>query len=87
VGEGLSFSFTEEQRAFQASIRQLTEDKIAPRAQEIDASDEYPWDIDELLIKNGFAAVSYPEQYGGVGGRSSCASSSRRSRECRPEYR
>ncbi len=68
MGQGLSFSFTEEQRAFQASIRQLTDDKIAPRAQEIDATDEYPWDLDELLVKNGFAAVSYPEEHGGAGG-------------------
>src|SRR5918996_5253837 len=68
MGEGLSFALTEEQRAFRASIRQLTEDKIAPRAAEIDAADEYPWDIDELLVRNGFAAVSFPEEYGGAGG-------------------
>jgi alkylation response protein AidB-like acyl-CoA dehydrogenase len=68
MGEGLSFALTEEQRAFRASIRQLTEDKIAPRAAEIDALDEYPWDIDELLVRNGFAAVSFPEEYGGAGG-------------------
>jgi alkylation response protein AidB-like acyl-CoA dehydrogenase len=68
MGEGLSFALTEEQRAFRASIRQLTEDKIAPRAAEIDAADEYPWDIDELLVRNGFAAVSFPEEHGGAGG-------------------
>jgi alkylation response protein AidB-like acyl-CoA dehydrogenase len=68
MSEGLSFDFTEEQEAFRQSIRQLAEDKIAPRAAEIDASDEYPWDIDELLVKNGFAGVSYPEEYGGAGG-------------------
>src|ERR687891_1828295 len=66
--EGLSFSFTEEQEAFRLSVRQLAEDKITPRAAEIDASDEYPWDVDELLVRNGFAGVSYPEEYGGAGG-------------------
>lgn len=66
--EGLNFSFTEEQEAFRQSVRQLAEDKIAPRAAEIDEADEYPWDIDELLVKNGFAGVSYPEKYGGAGG-------------------
>jgi butyryl-CoA dehydrogenase/acyl-CoA dehydrogenase len=65
---GLNFHLTEEQAAFRASIRQLVEDKLAPRAAEIDEADEYPWDIDELLIRNGFAGVSYPEEYGGAGG-------------------
>ncbi len=65
---GLNFHLTEEQEAFRASVRQLTEDKIAPRAAEIDEADEYPWDIDELLVRSGFAGVSYPEEHGGAGG-------------------
>jgi alkylation response protein AidB-like acyl-CoA dehydrogenase len=68
MSEGLSFVLTEEQEAFRQSIRQLVEDKIAPRASDIDAEDDYPWDIDELLVKNGFAGVSYPEEFGGAGG-------------------
>ncbi len=68
MGEGLSFAFTEEQEAFRQSVRQLVQDKLAPRAAEIDEADEYPWDIDELLVRNGFAGVSYPEEYGGAGG-------------------
>lgn len=66
--QGLSFRFTEEQDAFRASVRQVAEEKIMPRAAEIDESDEYPWDIDELLVRNGFTGVSYPEEYGGFGG-------------------
>jgi alkylation response protein AidB-like acyl-CoA dehydrogenase len=68
VDGGLNFHLTEEQEAFRASVRQLVEDKLAPRAAEIDAADEYPWDIDELLVRNGFAGVSYPEEHGGAGG-------------------
>jgi alkylation response protein AidB-like acyl-CoA dehydrogenase len=66
--DGLSFHFTEEQQAFRDSVRALVEDKIRPRAAEIDETDEYPWDIDELLVKNGFTGVSYPEEHGGAGG-------------------
>lgn len=65
---GLNFHLTEEQEAFRASVRQLVEDKLAPRAAEIDEVDEYPWDIDELLVRSGFAGVSYPEEHGGAGG-------------------
>jgi alkylation response protein AidB-like acyl-CoA dehydrogenase len=66
--EGLNFHLTEEQEAFRASIRELSEEKIGPRAAEIDEADEYPEDIDKLLVDNGFAGVSYPEEYGGAGG-------------------
>lgn len=66
--QGLSFTFTDEQEMFRQAVRQLVEDKLAPRAAEIDESDEYPWDIDELFVKNGFAGVSYPEEFGGAGG-------------------
>ena len=68
MSEGLSFKPTEEQEMFRRSVRELCEDKVAPRAAEIDDADEYPWDIDELLVKNGFAGVSYPEEHGGAGG-------------------
>jgi len=68
VNGGLNFHLTEEQEAFRASVRQLVEDKLAPRAAEIDEADEYPWDIDELLVRSGFAGVSYPEEHGGSGG-------------------
>ena len=68
MSEGLNFHLTEEQEMFRKSVRELCEDKLAPRAAEIDEADEYPWDIDELFVKNGFAGVSYPEEYGGAGG-------------------
>lgn len=68
MSDGLSFTLTEEQEAFRQSVRELAADKIAPRAAEIDVEDEYPWDVDEQLVKNGFAGVSYPEEFGGAGG-------------------
>jgi alkylation response protein AidB-like acyl-CoA dehydrogenase len=68
MSEGLSFRFTDEQEAFRQSVRELAQDKIAPRAAEIDETDEYPEDIDQLLVDAGFAGVSYPEEHGGAGG-------------------
>ena len=66
--EGLSFTLTDEQKMFRQAVRELVEAKLAPRAAEIDEADEYPWDIDELFVKNGFSGVSYAEEYGGSGG-------------------
>jgi alkylation response protein AidB-like acyl-CoA dehydrogenase len=46
----------------------LAEDKIAPRAADIDRTTEFPWDVYEALVKADFHAVHIPEAYGGAGG-------------------
>jgi len=63
-----AFTLTEEQELFRASVRQLAEEKIAPRAAAIDESDEYPRDMHELLVRNDLMAIGYPEEAGGSGG-------------------
>ena len=39
-----SFSLSDTQREFRTHLRQFCEDKIAPRAAEVDRTAEYPWD-------------------------------------------
>ena len=68
MAEGLSFHLTDEQREFRQMVRTLAEEKIAPRAAEIDETDEYPEDIDKVFVDAGLTGVSYPEEYGGAGG-------------------
>jgi alkylation response protein AidB-like acyl-CoA dehydrogenase len=63
-----AFTLTEEQELFRQSVRGLAEDKIAPRATEIDESDDYPADMHELLVRNELMSVGYPEEVGGSGG-------------------
>jgi alkylation response protein AidB-like acyl-CoA dehydrogenase len=41
---------------------------IQPRAAEIDASGEFPWDLVEALGKQGFLSFLLPEEYGGMNG-------------------
>jgi alkylation response protein AidB-like acyl-CoA dehydrogenase len=62
------FTLSEEQELFRRSVRQLAEDKIAPRAAEIDESDSYPHDMHELLARNDLMGVGYPAEAGGSGG-------------------
>ncbi|MCA1832325.1 MAG: acyl-CoA dehydrogenase family protein [Actinomycetota bacterium] len=64
----MDFAFTEEQELFRQEVRRLGEEKIAPRAAEIDEADEYPFDMHELLVKNDLMAIGYPEEVGGSGG-------------------
>ena len=59
---------TDEQRALRDAVRQLADEKIAPRAAEIDRTAEFPWDVKELLAAQDIFAVHFPERFGGLGG-------------------
>ena len=56
-----------DQRALRDAVRELAQEKIAPRAAAIDQSGEFPWDVVELLAQHDFFAPAFPEQYGGLG--------------------
>lgn len=49
------------------TVRQLVQEKVAPRAAAIDATGEYPQDIRELFAKNDLLGIPFPEEYGGLG--------------------
>src|SRR5262249_36961248 len=62
-----AFALSEEHEALRAAVRALADGKIAPRAAEVDASGEFPWDVHEALAKAELTAVHIPEAYGGAG--------------------
>src|SRR5579864_3458023 len=66
----MDFELTEEQVAIRDTIRELVQDRVAPRAAEIDEKSEYPKDIEKLLADNGILGIPFPEEYGGVSGSS-----------------
>ena len=66
----MDFSFSEEQLAIRDTIRELVQDKVAPRAAEVDERAEYPKDIERLFAENGVLAIPFPEEYGGISGSS-----------------
>jgi alkylation response protein AidB-like acyl-CoA dehydrogenase len=61
------YQLTEEHLAFRDVVREIAADKIAPRAAEIDATGEFPWDVARTLADNGLLGLHVPEQYGGSG--------------------
>ncbi|HEV7193346.1 MAG TPA: acyl-CoA dehydrogenase family protein [Jatrophihabitantaceae bacterium] len=61
------YRLSDEQQLLRAAVRELADDKIAPRAADIDESSEFPWDVHAELVRAGFHAVHLPEQYGGAG--------------------
>ena len=50
------------------AVRVLADERIAPRAAEIDATAEFPWDVKDLLASHDILGLPFPEAYGGLGG-------------------
>jgi alkylation response protein AidB-like acyl-CoA dehydrogenase len=58
---------TPEQRELRDLVRVLARERIAPRAAEIDASHEFPWDVVELYRENDIFGLFFDEAVGGLG--------------------
>ena len=52
---------------FRATIGEIVRAHVAPRAQEIDATAEYPWDVRKLFAEHDLFALTLAERYGGTG--------------------
>ena len=66
-GAQAPYRLTEEQLLLRDTLRELADEKIAPRAAEIDKSGEFPEDIRQLLASYDVLALPFPVEYGGVG--------------------
>jgi alkylation response protein AidB-like acyl-CoA dehydrogenase len=80
----MTLSLTDEQRALRDAVRELADERIAPRAAAIDQSAEFPWDVVELLAAHDVLALPFPEAHGGLGGEllSVCLAIEQISRAC-----
>jgi len=58
---------SDDQLEIRELVRTLARERIAPRAAEIDASHEFPWDIVELYREHGIFGLFFDELYGGTG--------------------
>src|SRR3984885_13588497 len=59
---------SDEEAMILAMVRELVAEKVAPRAAEIDATGEFPWDVKELFAQNDLFGIPIPAEYGGLGG-------------------
>ena len=64
---GLDFQLGEDIDALRDTVRSFAQERIAPRAAEIDRSDQFPMDLWQELGALGVLGVTVPEAYGGVG--------------------
>jgi alkylation response protein AidB-like acyl-CoA dehydrogenase len=61
------YDLPQEYKDFRDTIRQIARERVAPRAAEIDATGEYPWDIRKLFAEQDLMGLPFPEEYGGTG--------------------
>src|SRR3989304_3129351 len=66
-GTRMTFALDEEQLQIQRLVRRVAREKVAPRANDIDRSAEYPQDMFELLRELGLFALPFPQSYGATG--------------------
>jgi len=64
----MDFELTEEQRLFKKMVRDFAQEKVAPRAMELDEKGGFPWENFRAMGKLGILGIPYPEEYGGSGG-------------------
>jgi len=62
---GLNFQLGEDIDALRNVVQQFAANEIAPRASEIDSSDEFPMDLWQKMGDLGLHGITVPEAYGG----------------------
>jgi alkylation response protein AidB-like acyl-CoA dehydrogenase len=63
-----TYRLTEEQALLRDAVRTLADERVAPRAAEIDRTGEFPQDLRELLAQQDILALPFPAEFGGLGG-------------------
>jgi len=63
----MEFELTDTQKAVQQTFRKFVDEKVKPKAAEIDESKEYPLALVKEVGKLGFFGMRYPEDAGGAG--------------------
>jgi short/branched chain acyl-CoA dehydrogenase len=63
----MNFDLTSEQRAIQSLCREFAQDEVKPRAEEMDAKAEFPYDLVKKMAGLGLMGLPFPEEYGGAG--------------------
>ena len=58
-------TLTDDQIQIRDLIRRVAKEKVAPRADEIDRTAEYPQDMFDLLRRLGLFTLPFPQEYGG----------------------
>ena len=65
----MDFRLNEEQEMMRKNVRRIMQEKVAPRAAQIDEEGVFPEDVKELFAENGFFGLVVPPEYDGFDGK------------------
>ncbi len=63
----MDFAFTEDQELIFEAVRELCDEELKPKADEVDRAGEYPWDSVRQIAEMDLFGIPVPEEYGGLG--------------------
>jgi short/branched chain acyl-CoA dehydrogenase len=63
----VNFDLSDDQRAIQSLCREFAREEVKPRAEEMDAKSEFPYDLVKKMGELGLMGLPFPEEYGGAG--------------------
>ncbi|NHM25723.1 acyl-CoA dehydrogenase [Desulfofundulus sp. TPOSR] len=63
----MDFMLTEEQQLLRQTVRDFAENEVAPKAAEMDETEEYDWSLWDKMADMGLTGIPFPEEYGGAG--------------------
>jgi len=62
----VTYRLTRDHEELRAVVRELADERIAPRAAAIDQAAEFPWDLKELLAKQDLLGICFESRFGGT---------------------
>jgi len=63
----MNFDLTDEQKAIRRTVREFADERVAPRAEEMDREEAFPYDLVKEMAELGLMGLPFPEEYGGAG--------------------
>lgn len=63
----MNFDLSDEQKAIRQTVREFAVERVAPRAEEMDREEAFPYDLVKEMAELGLMGLPFPEQYGGAG--------------------
>ena len=64
----LDLGLSEEHETLRKTVESFARSVVAPRAEEMDRTEEFPYDIVAGMAQMGLFGLPFPEEYGGMGG-------------------
>ena len=61
-----AYRLSREHDELRTLVRELADERIAPRAADIDAKAEFPWDLKQLLAEHDLLGTAFEERHGGT---------------------